>query len=83
MSTPIFKKCISCYILFCSAVMNSDCSIWTQMFVKVHIWVCKIPKSLVKPDKCTVNTFAPQHFEAQYRRRIFYYGTSSCNRHTL
>ena len=56
---------------FCSALM----------FAKVHIWEHKIPKSLVKPDACAVNTFAPQHFEARYRRRIFCYCSSSCTLH--
>lgn len=49
-----------------------DTSVCVIMFVNVPIRVHKIPKSLVKPDACTVNTFAPRHFEAQYRKKIFY-----------
>ena len=67
-----FYDDLRCFFFY--SKVNSVCSVCTQMCAHVckgaTFGYTRNPSALVKPDACTVNTFAPRHFDAQYRKRV-------------
>ena len=60
------------FFFFLISAVVDDAGLTLFVLSVCTLRVHKIPKSLVKPGACTVNRFAPQHSEAQYRSGIFY-----------